>query len=56
VDLDIFSDFVLAGAEERTLTLLHQLDANPPLTNVTLTPLQIRTFVLTLNGAVHAKQ
>ena len=52
VSLDIFTGLDIVSAEERTLTLLHSVNANPPVTSVTLSPLQIRTFVLDLSGAL----
>jgi hypothetical protein len=56
VPLDLLDGgLALAGAEERTLTLLHQVDASPP-TNITLSPMQIRTFVLDVAGALRKGQ
>ena len=49
VSLDLFNDLAVLDVEERTLTLLHQVDPNPA-TLVTLNPLQIATYVMTVAG------
>jgi hypothetical protein len=45
--LTMFSGFTVTSVEERTLTLLHSLPAQPAdLTNIEVDPIQIKTFVI----------
>jgi len=49
--LSLFAGLSVASVEERTLTLLHSLPVQPiDLSNIVLDPIQIRTFVVTLQN------